>query len=242
MKPVVIIPSRLEATRFPNKPLALIQGKPMIIHVLEKAMQANVGPVVVATPNPEIASVVQQAGGIPILTRPDHLTGSDRIYEALQTFDPQNHHDIVINLQGDLPTISPDDVKKVLIPLQESAEKFQISTLATPLNSPDELTNKNVVKVVMANFKDNLGDGIYFSRSPVPFGNGPHYHHAGIYAYRRFALDAFVKAPQSNLEKQENLEQLRAIEMGYKIGVYFTHSLLLGVDTPADLEQIQNHI
>ncbi|MEI8320922.1 MAG: 3-deoxy-manno-octulosonate cytidylyltransferase [Alphaproteobacteria bacterium] len=241
MNPVIIIPSRLEATRFPQKPLALIHGKPMIIHVLENAMNAKVGPVIVATPNQEIIDLVEQAGGIAVSTRFDHATGSDRIYEALQTFDPHGNHDVVINLQGDLPTITSADVQKVLIPLKES-DKFQISTLVTPLNSPDELTNRNVVKAVIADFRDNRGDGIYFSRSPVPYGSGPHFHHAGIYAYRRFALDSFVKAPQSGLEKQESLEQLRALEMGYKIGVYFTESFLAGVDTPEDLALVTKYL
>lgn len=241
MNPLIVIPSRLEASRFPNKPLADVAGMPMIIRVLKNAQQAQIGPVVVATPNKEIIDLVEQHKGIAVQTAFSHATGSDRIYEAVQTFDPNERYNIIINLQGDLPTITPSDLRNVLIPLKENLGT-SISTIATPLESTEDLENKNIVKISMSSPVNNVSSAFYFSRAPIPYGAGAHYHHAGIYAYRRTALSAFVQAPPTHLEKQESLEQLRALEMGLKIGVYVTNSFLPGVDTPQDLELVTNYL
>lgn len=233
-RPIVVIPARLAATRLPGKPLADINGQPMIVHVLRRAEAAAIGPVVAACAEREIAEAVERAGGKAVLTRPDHPSGSDRVHEAVGLIDPESRHDVVVNLQGDLPTIDPALIRAVLTPLADAA--VDIASLAYPIRDPAELGNPNVVKIA-ASFApgQHVARALYFSRLPVPYGAGGHYHHPGIYAYRRTALARFVALPPAPLEKRESLEQLRALEAGMRIDVALVDSLPFGVDTPADL-------
>ncbi len=236
MNPLVVIPARMASMRLPGKPLADIHGKPMIVHVWRRAMEAGVGPVLVAAGEAEIARAVEAAGGKAVLTRPDHPSGSDRVFEAVQRFDPQRRHDVVVNLQGDLPMLEPSALAAVLEPLADPA--VDIATLAIEIREPAERDNASVVKAVAA-----LGAGrrvaraLYFTRVPCPSGEGPLYHHIGIYAYRRAALERFVTLPPSGLERRERLEQLRALEAGLRIDVALVDMAPFGVDTPADLER-----
>ena len=238
ISPVVLIPARLGSTRLPDKPLADIHGRPMIVHVWERACEAGIGPVFVAAGEPAIADAVIKAGGQAVLTRSDHPSGSDRIFEALGRIDPGGHFDAIVNLQGDLPTIDPALIRRVLDPLSDPA--VDIATLAVVITREEERTNPNVVKAV-APFDRTKGREIaralYFSRSTVPSNAGPHYHHVGLYAYRRAALERFVKAPPGILELREKLEQLRALELGMRFDVALVDTLPLGVDTPAELER-----
>ncbi len=234
---LVVIPARMSATRLPGKPLADIAGTPMIVHVWRRAMEAGVGRVVVATDTQEIAAAIQAAGGEAVLTNPDHPSGSDRVYEAVNTVDPEGDIEVVVNLQGDLPTLDPKLVTDVLNPLAERHPP-DIVTLAAEITDPAEREAPNVVKVVGSPIpKTNRLRALYFTRAPAPFGEGPLYHHIGIYAYRRNALDRFVALPPSHLEKREKLEQLRALEDGMRIEVVVVDTVPLGVDTPADLER-----
>ena len=238
LHPIVIIPARLASVRLPGKPLADIHGEPMIVHVWRRATEAAVGPVLVACAEPEIADAVTAAGGNAVLTRPDHPSGSDRIFEALQKADPAGLHDAVVNLQGDLPSIDPRAIRAVLTPLDEPA--VDIATIATLVVSDEERANPNMVKAAVAfppAGKPAIGRALYFSRLPVPSGEGPHYHHIGIYAYRRAALARFVALPPGALEQRERLEQLRALEAGMRIDVALVDSAPFGVDTPADLSR-----
>lgn len=238
--PIVLIPARLASTRLPNKPLADIHGKPMIVHVLDRAREAAVGPVVVAAAEAEVVEVVEAAGGRAVLTDPDLPSGSDRIHQALQRIDPLARHDLVVNLQGDLPTLDPDLIRAVLSPLADPA--VDIGTLAVQIEDARERDNPNVVKPVCA-FAGGAATAraLYFTRCSAPWDGGdsqkPLYHHIGIYAYRRAALDRFVSLPPSPLEQREKLEQLRALEAGMRVDVARVDTLPLGVDTPADLER-----
>ncbi len=234
--PVVIVPARMASTRLPGKPLADIHGQPMIVQVWRRAREADVGPVVVACAEAEIAEAVRDAGGETVLTRPDHPSGSDRIHEALERFDPDGRHDLVVNLQGDLPTIDPVTVGAALRPLAEAA--VDIATLVAPIDDPAERQDPNVVKAALA-IADGaeIGRAIYFSRCCVPWGEGPHYHHIGIYGYRRAALARFVGLPPGILEQRERLEQLRALENGMRIDAVIVGAIPHGVDTPDDLER-----
>jgi 3-deoxy-manno-octulosonate cytidylyltransferase (CMP-KDO synthetase) len=235
--PIIVIPARLGATRLPDKPLADIHGAPMIAHVWRRAMDAAVGPVVVACGEEAIAEAVRRAGGEAVLTRPGHASGSDRIFEAVETLDPEGRYDTVINLQGDLPTIAPETIQAVLAPLAEPA--VDIATAAAPIGDPAERDNSNVVKAAVAFAGGRIARALYFSRAPVPWDGGdadsPLYHHIGIYAFRREALRRFVALPPSPLEQRERLEQLRALEAGMRIDVVLVDTIPLGVDTPADL-------
>ena len=237
-QPIIVIPARLASTRLPDKPLADIGGVPMIVHVWRRAIEAAVGPVLVACAEAAIADAVKAAGGEAVLTRPDHPSGSDRIFEAVQNVDPDGRHDAVVNLQGDLPTVDPQAIRAVLAPLAEPA--VDIGTIVTLIRSPEERDNPNMVKAAVA-FGDPararplVGRALYFSRLPVPSGAGPHYHHIGIYAFRRKALARFVALPPGVLEQRERLEQLRALEAGMRIDVALVDSVPFGVDTPADL-------
>lgn len=234
---LVVIPARMSATRLPGKPLADIAGTPMIVHVWRRAMEAGVGRVVVATDTEEIAAAIQAAGGEAVLTDPNHPSGSDRVYEAVNTVDPEGDVEVVVNLQGDLPTLDPKLVADVLGPLSERHPP-DIVTLAAEITDPAEREAANVVKVVGSPIpKTNRLRALYFTRTPAPYGEGPLYHHIGIYAYRRNALDRFVALPPSHLEKREKLEQLRALEDGMRIEVVVVDTVPLGVDTPADLER-----
>ena len=234
MTPIILIPARLGSTRLPGKVLADIAGLPMIVHVLRRAQEAELGPVAVACGEAEVAEAVERAGGIAVLTDPDLPSGSDRIHAALQTLDPAGRHDVVINLQGDLPAIDPSYLAKVLRPLELG---YDIGTLVAPVVSAEEALSPSVVKCVCA-FPEGgeVAPALYFSRNPVPGGEGPLWHHIGIYAYRREALGQFVSLPPSALEQREKLEQLRALEVGMRIGAVRVPGAPFGVDTPADLE------
>jgi 3-deoxy-manno-octulosonate cytidylyltransferase (CMP-KDO synthetase) len=232
---LVLIPARMHATRLPGKPLAEIAGKPMIVHVAERARAAAVGPVWVATDAPEIARAVEDAGGQAVMTRADHISGSDRVFEALHTIDPAGNAAVAINLQGDLPTIEPDAIRAALGPLDDPA--VDIGTIAAEIADPAERTDPNVVKVVGTLVAARRLRALYFTRATAPAGEGPLYHHIGLYAYRRKALEAFVRLKPSALERRERLEQLRALEAGMRIDVALVDAVPLGVDTPADLEK-----
>jgi 3-deoxy-manno-octulosonate cytidylyltransferase (CMP-KDO synthetase) len=231
---LVLIPARMAATRLPGKPLLDIGGLPMIVHVLRRAEEAQIGRVAVATDTPEIASAVRAHGGEVVMTRPDHPSGSDRIFEALKQLDPQGQTEIVVNLQGDFPTISPGNIRDVLPPLADLA--VDIATLAAQIHTDEEATNPNVVKAVGSPIGPRRLRALYFTRATAPTGDGPRYHHIGLYAYRRAALERFVSLPPSALEQQEKLEQLRALEAGMRIDVMIVDTVPRGVDTPADLE------
>ncbi|MEK9970097.1 MAG: 3-deoxy-manno-octulosonate cytidylyltransferase [Ferrovibrio sp.] len=236
--PIVLIPSRLASTRLPDKPLADIHGQPMIVHCLRRAQEAGFARVAVACGDAAIADAVQKAGGEAVLTDPNHPSGSDRIFEALQKLDPKGEHDAVINLQGDLPAIDPKVIAAALTPLADPA--IDIATLATPIVEQHEVDDRNVVKAVLSLAPgQTIGRALYFSRRPVPGGEGPLWHHIGIYAYRRAALERFVSLKPSPLEKRESLEQLRALENGMSIAAAVVDTLPLGVDTPADLARIR---
>lgn len=232
----MLIPARLGATRLPRKPLADIHGQPMIVHVWRRAVEAGVGPVAVACDHEKIAAAVRAAGGRAVLTSPDHPSGSDRIFEALSAIDPEGAFDAVVNLQGDLPALDPAVIRAVLGPLAEA--EADIATVAFEIADPAERDDPNVVKAVIARAPGaGFGRALYFSRVPVPGGEGPLYHHVGLYAFRRAALERFVTLPRGALEAREGLEQLRALEAGMRIGVALVDRVPTGVDTPADLER-----
>ena len=234
--PIVVIPARLAATRLPGKPLADIAGSPMIVHVWRRAVAAGLGPVVVACGDPEIAEVVERAGGRAVLTDPELPTGSDRIHAAIELLDPECGHDAVINVQGDMPMLDPAAIRLAIGGLADP--EIDIATLAAPIDDPAALADDAVNKVV-AGFADpgQPARALYFSKAAVPWGDGPHYEHVGLYAYRRAALARFVALPRGVLERRERLEQLRALEAGMRISVGLIQKAQLGiqVDTPADL-------
>jgi len=236
--PIILIPARLGSTRLPNKVLADIAGQPMIVHVLRRAEAAACGPVAVACGEAEIADAVRAAGGTAVMTDPDLPSGSDRVFAALQALDPAGTYDVVINLQGDLPAIHPAYLQAVLTPLKNP--EFDIATLVAPISSAAEAAAPSVVKCVCA-----FGEGeraaaaLYFSRTAVPAGEGPLWHHIGIYAYRRAALARFVALPPSPLELREKLEQLRALEAGMRIAVARVPVAPFGIDTPEDLDNVR---
>jgi 3-deoxy-manno-octulosonate cytidylyltransferase (CMP-KDO synthetase) len=232
---LIVIPARMAATRLPGKPLADIGGSPMIVHVLRRAQEAAVGPVVVATDSEAIAAVVAKAGARAVLTRADHTCGSDRIYEALERIDANGDAKIIVNLQGDLPTLSPAAIAAALTPLGDPA--VDIATIAAEIALPEERSDPNVVKVVGTPIAPRRLRALYFTRAVAPAGEGPLYHHIGLYAFRRAALEKFVKLPPSPLERREKLEQLRALEAGMRIDVALVDAVPLGVDTPQDLEK-----
>lgn len=237
MNPIILIPARMASTRLPNKPLADIHGKPMIVHVMERAQEARLGRVVVACAEPEIKTAVEKAGGEAVLTDPMLPSGSDRILAALKTIDATGQHKAVINVQGDLPTLDPTLIKVAFDLL--SGPTTDIGTLAALIVKEAEKTNPNVVKAIAEiDFGKNqkTGRALYFSRTTTPWGEGPLLHHIGLYAYKRPALEKFVAAPPSVLEKREKLEQLRALALGLRIDVALVDTVPLGVDTPDDLE------
>lgn len=236
INPIVIIPVRLGSTRLPQKPLALIEGKPMVEHVWRRACQADVGPVVVATDAMEIAQIIENLGGQTIMTDPELPSGSDRVFAALTQVDPKKNYNVVINLQGDLPNIDPAAIRASINPLHSN--DVDVATLAAVIKDESELTNPNVVKIAMAlDAASKGGKALYFSRSMIPHGPGPHYHHIGLYAYRREILERFVTLAPSSLELQERLEQLRLLELGVRFGVELVDQIPVSVDTPEDLER-----
>ncbi|MGV1773207.1 3-deoxy-manno-octulosonate cytidylyltransferase [Agrobacterium vitis] len=234
-KTLVLIPARMASTRLPGKPLADIAGLPMIVQVAKRAAEANVGRIVVAVDHPDVFATVTAAGFEAVMTGEQHQSGSDRIHEALMTVDPEGEAEIIINVQGDLPTIDPETIRAALRPLEDP--QVDIATLTVEIEDEAEKTNPNVVKVVGAPLSDNRLRALYFTRATAPHGKGPLYHHIGLYAYRRAALERFVALPPSVLEKRESLEQLRALEAGMRIDVEIVDTVPLGVDTAADLEK-----
>jgi len=238
MSILVLIPARMASTRLPGKPLADIAGRPMIVHVAARAQASSLGRVVVATDTEEVALAVRANGFEAIMTRPDHQSGSDRIHEALRALDPESKVDIVVNVQGDLPTIDPATIRAAFAPLEDAA--VDIATVGVEIVRDDEKTNPNVVKIVGAPRSPTRLRALYFTRATAPWGDGPLYHHIGLYAYRRSALERFVSLPPSTLETRERLEQLRALEAGMRIDAEIVQSVPLGVDTPDDLERARS--
>jgi 3-deoxy-manno-octulosonate cytidylyltransferase (CMP-KDO synthetase) len=236
MNPLIVIPSRLGATRLPGKPLAAIAGEPMIVHVWRRAVASAAGPVLVACADAEIAAAVRLVSGTVVMTDPALPTGSDRVSEAVELVDPDGDFDVVVNLQGDMPTLDPALVRTVLKPLEDA--RVDIATLAVEIADAREIEDPNVVKIALElDGKRGIGRALYFSRAAIPSGSGARYHHLGIYAYRRAALQRFVRLAQSALERSEKLEQLRALAHGMRIDAAIVETIPLGVDTPADLER-----
>ena len=231
---IILIPARMASTRLPGKPLADIAGLPMIVHVLRRAQAAKIGEAVVATDSEAVAAAVEKSGGRAIMTRADHVSGSDRIYEALEALDPERRIGVVVNVQGDLPTLDPADIRAALKPLTDPA--VDIATLAAVITDKAELGNPNVVKAIGAPATSGHFRASRFTRADAT-GGGPHYHHIGLYAYRRAALERFVKLPPSANEQREKLEQLRALDAGMRIDVAVVKSVPLGVDTPEELKK-----
>lgn len=234
-KAVVLIPARMASTRLPGKPLADIGGKPMIVQVALRAREAGAERIVVAVDDEQVFLAVKNAGFDVMMTRDDHQSGSDRIFEALQKADPYGKAEYVINVQGDLPTIEAETIRASLRPLENAA--VDIATLTVEITDEEEKTNPNVVKVVGSPLSESRLRALYFTRTTAPYGDGPLYHHIGLYTYRRAALETFVSLPPSPLEKRERLEQLRALEAGMRIDAEIVSSVPLGVDTPHDLEK-----
>jgi 3-deoxy-manno-octulosonate cytidylyltransferase (CMP-KDO synthetase) len=238
---LIVIPARMSASRLPGKPMVDIGGEPMIAHVWRRAVAANAGRVVVATDAAEVAGAITALGGEALLTRPDHASGSDRVYEAVTRIDPEGAAELIVNLQGDLPTLEPRLIRACVDPLNVAGP--DIATLAAEIVEPDECINPNVVKVVGTPLRSGRTlRALYFTRATAPYGEGPLYHHIGIYAYRREALARFIALPPSALECREKLEQLRALEAGMRIDVEIVDTVPLGVDTPADLERARRLI
>ncbi len=228
----------MASSRLPGKPLADIGGRPMIVRVLERAWQADLGPAAVACGEAEIAAAVRAAGGRAVLTRPELPSGSDRVHAALDELDPDGRHDVIVNLQGDVPTVSPEQIRAAIAPLEDPA--FDIGTVVAPIVSQQEADTASFVKTACAFAPgQSIAAVLYFSRAAIPWGEGPRWHHVGIYAFRRAALARFVGLPPSPLERRESLEQLRALEAGLRIGCATVPHGLFGVDTPADLERVR---
>ncbi len=231
--PIVLVPARMSSTRLPGKPLADIHGEPMIVHVWRRAVEADIGPVLIAADDCAIVDAILSVGGRAVLTRADHASGSDRIAEAIAAADPDRRHDIIVNVQGDLPTIEPLAVRASVAPLADLA--VDIATLATPIRREEERDDPNVVKAIGAEIDAKRLRALYFTRARAPWGEGELLHHIGLYAYRRAALERFVALPPSPLERRERLEQLRALEAGMRIDIMLVDAMPLGVDTPEDL-------
>ena len=233
--PLIIIPARIGATRLPRKPLADIGGEPMVVHVWRCAMEADAGNVVVATDSDEIAEAVSGVGGRAVMTSPEHPSGSDRVFEAVNLVDPSGTVEIVVNLQGDQPIFDPSLLTDCLIPLEDPGT--DISTVAATITDPSKVNEPSVVKMIGTPLgPEGLYRALYFSRAAAPYGPGPLFEHIGIYAYRRKALAQFVKLPPSSLELRERLEQLRALEAGMRIDVKLVKNVPISIDTPQDLE------
>ncbi len=233
---LIVIPVRMRATRLPGKPLKDICGEPMVLHVWRRAVAAQAGRVVVATDSDEILKVVETAGGEAVMTRSDHLSGSDRVHEAVTLIDPGGAIPFVVNVQGDLPTLEPRLVSACIAPLRETPA--DIATIAAIITNEEEKDAPSVVKIAATEIAPGrVWRALYFSRARIPSGEGPLFHHIGLYAFRRAALDRFVALAPSELEKREKLEQIRALEAGMRIDVALVDTVPLGVDTPADLER-----
>ncbi|MBV8565389.1 MAG: 3-deoxy-manno-octulosonate cytidylyltransferase [Methylobacteriaceae bacterium] len=238
--PIVLIPARMASARLPGKPLADIHGEPMIVRVWRRAVAADIGPVAVATDAEEIAAAVAAVGGRVVMTQQGHPSGSDRIFEAVEALDPHRRHDVVVNVQGDFPTIEPAAIRATASVLADSPA--EIGTIAARITRAAERTDPNVVKVVGSEIAPGRMRALYFTRATAPFGEGPLYHHIGFYAFRRDALARFVALPPSPLEKREGLEQLRALEAGMRIDVAEVDTVPLGVNTPEELERAREFL
>ncbi|GAA5098475.1 3-deoxy-manno-octulosonate cytidylyltransferase [Bartonella acomydis] len=237
LEPIILIPARMDSTRLPQKALAQIAGKPMIVHVAEQAKKTVIGRVLVATDHHEIAKAVTTYGHECIITCGDHKSGSDRIYEALTRIDPEQRYNTILNVQGDLPTITPHEIISALRPLENNST--DIATLGAKIIDEKEKRDPNVVKIIGTPLSQNRFRALYFTRTTAPYGDGPLYHHVGIYAYRRKALEQFVAFKPSSLEQREKLEQLRALEHNMRIDVEIIDTIPLGVDTQRDLERVR---
>ena len=238
-KKIIIIPARIAASRLPNKPLADIAGKPLIQHVWERAMAADLAPVYVATDDRTIADVIEQAGGKAVLTRADHPSGSDRVFEAVETIDPQQQVQHILNLQGDLPDMSADIPHQLAATLDQT--DCDLATLVTKA-SAEEASKPQVVKAVVSWRGHGFGEALYFSRASVPTGAADKFHHIGVYGWHRSALARFVTLPPSPLELSEKLEQLRALEAGMRIAVAEIGTAPGGVDTDEDLQAARQRL
>lgn len=238
MSTLVLIPARMASTRLPGKPLADIAGRPMIVHVAARAAESGLGRVVVATDTEAVADAVRAHGFEAVMTRTDHESGSDRIFEALTSLDPKGEVETIVNVQGDLPTIDPELIRAAFRPFVDAS--VDIATLGVEIVREEEKVNPNVVKIVGSALSPSRLKALYFTRATAPWGEGPLYHHIGLYAYRRTALERFVKLGPSPLEKRERLEQLRALEAGMRIDAEIVSSVPLGVDTPEDLERARD--
>ncbi len=236
MNPIIVVPARMASVRLPGKPLADIHGQPMIVHVLARAAAAGVGPVLCAAGDADLVDAVDAAGFDVVLTDPDLPSGSDRVWAAVQAVDPDGKHDVIVNLQGDLPTLEPDLIEAVIAPLENA--DVDIATLVTEITDEAEKTDPDTPRCI-APITDNApcARALYFTRGAAPWGDGPVWHHIGIYAYRRAALERFVGLPPGVLEQREKLEQLRALEAGMRIDAARVDTVPLGVDTPADLDR-----
>lgn len=240
---LIVIPARMEASRLPGKPMIDIAGKPMIERVWRQASAAELGRVVVATDSDVVFEAIRSAGGEAVMTRADHASGSDRVFEAINKVDPEGDAEFIVNVQGDLPTLEPRLVQACIQPLLQKGP--HIATLVAEIIEAEERDNPNVVKLVGSPLPPIELNGttlsslraLYFTRATAPWGDGPLYHHIGIYAYRRSALERFVTLRPSALEKRERLEQLRALEDGMRIDAAVVDTVPLGVDTPADVER-----
>lgn len=241
---LIVIPARMASTRLPGKPLADIGGLPMIVRVATRAKEAKLGKVLVATDHADIKAAAEAHGFEAVMTMAQHQSGSDRIYEALQKIDPNGNFELIVNVQGDLPIISPQDIVAATAPLGD--KRVDIATLCAPIARAEEKTDPNVVKLV-GSARPKLPNGaerlraLYFTRAAAPYGEGVLYHHIGLYVYRRRALARFVRLKPSPLEMREKLEQLRALEAGMRIDAAVVDSVPLGVDSPADLERARQY-
>jgi 3-deoxy-manno-octulosonate cytidylyltransferase (CMP-KDO synthetase) len=238
--PLIVIPSRIGATRLPRKPLADIGGEPMVVHCWRRAVEADAGQVVVATDSAEIVEAVEKAGGRAVMTDSDLPSGSDRVFAAAEMLDPDGKFDIIVNVQGDQPVLDPSLIRDTIAPLADSA--VDIATVAVAITDPAAVMEPSVVKVIgTPTASVGVLRALYFTRAPAPYGAGPLYHHIGLYAYRRAALARFVGLPPSPLELREKLEQLRALEAGMRIDVKQVQAMPMSVDTPDDLEKVRAH-
>ncbi|PHR60721.1 MAG: 3-deoxy-manno-octulosonate cytidylyltransferase [Robiginitomaculum sp.] len=242
LTPILVIPARMASTRLPGKPLADIGGVPMIVHVMQRALAANLGPVVIACAETEVAEAVRAAGGVAIMTDPNLPSGTDRIRIAVETLDPEGKmYNCVVNVQGDLPTLDPLAISAV-VGVLEDVPTCDIATLVVATHDPREISDPNVVKAVLSLETEDRGRALYFTRARAPAGDGPVYHHIGLYAYRRAALDRFCALRPSPLEKRERLEQLRALEDNMRIDAKIVTHAPEGVDTPEDLARARRII
>ncbi|MBE9605808.1 3-deoxy-manno-octulosonate cytidylyltransferase [Acetobacteraceae bacterium H6797] len=235
MNPILMIPARMASTRLPGKALADIAGEPMVVKVWRRAMEADVAPVVVATDTDEIAEAVRAVGGQAVMTKVGHPSGSDRIFEGLTRLDPDGLYDAVINVQGDLPTLTPHTIRATMELLRDRT--VDIGTPVAEITHEEEKTASSVVKMVGSPLGEGRFRCLYFTRATAPWGEGPLFHHIGLYAWRRAALARFISLPPSPLEQREKLEQLRALEDGMRIDAIEVAEVPLGVDTADDLSR-----